>query len=144
MAVDPTSMIVAGTGLVATLLGWRQWRQGRTDQQIQQQAANKLQRDQLQLEEYRALLPDLRIEADRARAQRDEARREAEAERNRRVEAETAQRLAAHEASKRDEALRAELRRRDSDVSALRMIVHDEIARAAADTAYPDLPRQQD
>lgn len=127
--IDLTQIIVAGLATFATVVGVRQARAGQRDTAQQQVAANRLQADQLQLEEYRALVPDLRQEADRAKTARDEARDEADQERSRRIEVETALRLANHQHEE-------QMRRLTSDIQGLRMIVQDEIARAASDEAW--------
>jgi hypothetical protein len=123
--VDATQIIVAALATFATLMGVRQMRAGQRDTAVQQIAANKLQADQLQLEAFKALIPSLEAEADRAYRLRDEARGEADTERGRRIECETAVRLAEEQT-----------RRALSDLAALRMIVLDEVARAASDDAW--------
>lgn len=133
MHVDLTQIIVAGLATFATIIGVRQARAGQRDAARQQVAANRLQADQLQLEEYRALIPDLRTEADRAYTARDGARQEAEQERARRVEVETALRLAQHQHEE-------QMRRMTSDLHGLRMIVQDEISKAATDAAWGPPP----
>jgi hypothetical protein len=125
--LDLTQIIVGAMGTLAGILAYRQARAGQRDTSMQQQAANKLQGDQLQLEEFRALIPELRSEADRAYQARDEARNDTDRWRTRAVEAETAQRLAEEH-----------MRRALSDLAALRMIVLDEVARESLKTAYPE------
>lgn len=125
--LDLTQIIVGAMGTLAGILAYRQARAGQRDTSMQQQAANKLQGDQLQLEEFRALIPELRSETDRAYQARDEARVDTDRWRSRAVEAETAQRLAEEQ-----------MRRALSDLAALRMIVLDEVARESLKTAYPE------
>lgn len=133
MHIDLTQIIVAGLTAFATIIGVRQVRSGQRDAARQQVAANQLAADQLQLEEYRSLVPDLRAEADRAYTSRDSARAEAEEERLRRIEVETALRLAQHQNEE-------QVRRLTSDLHGLRMIVHDEISKAATDAAWGPPP----
>ena len=127
--IDLTQIIVAGLATFATIVGVRQARAGQRDTARQQVAANRLQADQLQLEEYRALVPDLRLEVDRAYRARDDARTEHDRERALRIELETAARLAQHQHQE-------QIRRLTSDMQGLRMIVQDEIAKAATDEAW--------
>lgn len=87
------TVIVAVIGAVATIYGIREARAGRKDAVIQQEAANRLLAEKQELEGLRAIIDAERAEVDRAHAQRDEARVEAERERNRRIETETALRL---------------------------------------------------
>ena len=122
--LDLSSLIVGLAGVIATAFGLREARRGRLDTRAQQVAANKLQAEQLQLEEYRALVPDLRTEKDRAQKDRDEARTEAVAERVRRVEAESAADLA-----------RQEARAAEERAAVLTMLVLSEIDREADRTA---------
>lgn len=132
MDIDLSTIIVAVIGAIATVYGIREASRGRKDTAAQQQAANRLAADQLELEEHRAMRDDLRLEADRAYRARDHERTEAELWRSRSIEAETALRLAEEQ-----------MRRALSDVAALRMIVLDEVARAASDDAWgtPGPPR---
>lgn len=132
MELDPASLIVAVTGLLATIFGVRQARQGRHDAMLQQQAANRLAEEKLQLEALQATIPELRIEVDRALRARDEARaaedaayRARDARRSEVIESRTALSLAEEQT-----------RRALSDLAALRMIVLDEVARAATDDAW--------
>lgn len=136
--VDVTQVIVGSLAAIATIMGIRQARAGQRETAEQQSAANALQADQLQLEELRTLIPDLRIEVDRAIAARDRARAEVEtlrAERDKAQHALVDSRTAQSIAEER-------MRRALSDLHALRMIVLDEAARAAADEAWGDLPAQ--
>jgi hypothetical protein len=145
---DLPGILTAGTAVVALLLGARQWNIGRKDSQRQQTAATRLEARQLEADEQQRLIENLRVEVDRAEVARrteiDRARQEVDraraefdkvmalwrATQAEVVEKETAMRLAEHQAQERE-------RRLLSDLHALRLIVQDEIAKTAAEMAYP-------
>jgi hypothetical protein len=120
-AIDPTSLIIAVSTLIATLYGVRQAKAGRDDSRRQQIAANLLEeREQKAAEVDQALrharedaatayerLQSERAEVTRAREQKDEIERK----------------------------LRAELNAALMDRSTLQSLVADEVAREAMRTA---------
>lgn len=145
MQIDLSTIIVTILTGIVTLIGVRAARAGQKEGAVQQAAANKLERDQLQLESFKVLIPQLETEIDRASRARNEAREEAEVERlrrveiervlraeldierTRRVEAETALRLS-------EDAAKRALKRSGEDYGALLLLVRDEVAREAGRT----------
>jgi hypothetical protein len=119
--LDPTSLIVAISALLATVYGARQARAGREDSRRQQAAANLLEEREQKAAETDAALRHAREDAEtaylRLQAERTEVKRLAD---------------------ERDEIsrkLRAELNAALLDRSALQSIVADEVAREALRTA---------
>lgn len=128
------TVIVALIGALATMYGIREARAGRRDAVIQQAAANKLAAEKQELEALRYILDAERAETDRARIAREQARAEADhlrteadEERRRRVDAETALRLA------EEQARRAQVRA-SKEFSDLAALVRDEVLREAGKT----------
>jgi hypothetical protein len=120
-AIDPTSLIIAVSTLIATLYGVRQAKAGREDSRRQQIAANLLEEREQKAAEVDQALRHAREDAatayERLQAERAEVKRLAD------------------EKEEIARSLRAELNKALMDRSTLQSIVADEVAREALRTA---------
>lgn len=127
MQIDPAALIVAITGAAGLVVGVIQSRKGRADAQRQAAAAEVLEGRQLQFEEQRELVRDLRAEADRAYEAREQARAEIERTRERHE-------LRLRACDEEIAELRRQLREAVSDMTMLKQLVHDEVEAEASRT----------